>query len=130
MKEKSMLGYVFGMLFESRTCEIAMLYPDGQCKMDSWVCLWIPKVNIVPTQKWGVSRGGARFLCVSPRAPRRGGVPQNAPSKGVLDLSTPLNGGHIYWCNNNDGTPSRFGRIGRESEQIAPPPIFSYKTQM
>ena len=71
MKEKSILGYVFEVLFESRTCEIAMLYPDGQCKMDYWVCLWIPKVNIVPTQKGGlvgrVSRGGARFLCVSPR---------------------------------------------------------------
>ena len=66
------------------------------------------------------SAGGPRFLCVSPRAPRRGGgVPQNAPSKGVLDRSTPLNGGHIYRYGHN--TPSRFGRIGRESEQIAPP---------
>ena len=80
MKEKSTVGYVFGVIFESRICEIAMLYPDGQCKMNSRVCLWIPKVNIVPTQKGGlvggVSRGGARFLCVSPRAPRRGGAPQ------------------------------------------------------
>ena len=45
----------------------------------------------------------------------------NGPSKGVLDRSTPLNGGHIYSDNDDDGTLSRFGRIGRESEQIAPP---------
>ena len=58
--------------------------------------------------------------------PKNGGsrgrfYPQNAPSKGVLDLSTPLNGGHIYRYNDDDDTLSRFGRIGRESEQIAPP---------
>ena len=57
--------------------------------------------------------------------PKNGGsrgrfYPQNAPSKGVLDRSTPLNGGHIY-SDNDDTTLSRFGRIGRESEQIAPP---------
>ena len=63
-----------------------MLYPDGQCKMDSWVCLWIPKVNIVPTQKWGVSRGGARFLCVSPRAPRRGVHPKMDHPKVYLTV--------------------------------------------
>ena len=74
MKEKSIIGYVFEVLFESRTCEIAMLYPTDN--WDYWVCLWIPKVNIVPTQKWRVSRGGARFLCVSRRAPRWGVHPK------------------------------------------------------
>ena len=61
--------------------------------------------------------------------PKNGGsrgrfYPQNAPSKGVLDRSTPLNGGHIYSANDDDDdadTPSRFGPTGRESEQIAPP---------
>ena len=44
-----------------------------KCKMDFQVCLWIPKVNIVPTQKWGVDffvylgeplgAGGAPEIC-------------------------------------------------------------------
>ena len=65
-------------------------------------------------------RGGCQIsLCIS-ESPSAGGAPQNGPSTGVLDRSTPLDGGQIYRCNGSPAPPSDTdpGEIGQNP---APP---------
>ena len=55
-----------------------------------------PKSQHRPHPKMGGLAGGCQIsLCIS-ESPSAGGAPQNGPSKGVLDRSTPLDGGQIY----------------------------------
>ena len=122
---KSTIGYVFGVLFESKTCEIARLYPDGQCKMDSWVCLWIPKVNIVPTQKCIL--GSTRLSFVYLREPLGGGVhPKMDHPKVYLTEVHLWMGVKSIAITTTWQTP--LTQIPAKSAKTLPRPLFGYET--
>ena len=96
--------------------------PGRTMKMDSWVCLWIPKVNI----PGGLAGGCKISLCIS-ESPSAGGAPQNGPSKGVLDRSTPLDGGQIYRCHPRRRQRFRHGSRPNRGNSC-PATIFDYET--